>query len=201
MARPIKAPCPWGAETPSFFAIALPPRHSGPSTRRSAYPSTHAVANWPRPSFMIGAALCAIVRRAAHGPMGVTAMGIVEKTQAKAPVADFDRFSTAPLRRRLGRWAAAMGGRSCLRSTRCGRKVSIATARDAISSNPNSAFTRDGRNRMTVQRTLLACLAIIGGASAVYGQEVTVKVGTVRSISTATILWAVEKGYFKDYGI
>jgi NitT/TauT family transport system substrate-binding protein len=54
---------------------------------------------------------------------------------------------------------------------------------------------------MTVRRTLLACLAIIGGASAAYGQEVTVKVGTVRSISTATILWAVEKGYFKDYGI
>src|SRR5262245_27635480 len=54
---------------------------------------------------------------------------------------------------------------------------------------------------MTVQRTLLACLAIIGGASAAYGQEVTVKVGTVRSISTATILWAVEKCYFKDYGI
>src|SRR5262250_1525134 len=54
---------------------------------------------------------------------------------------------------------------------------------------------------MTVQRALLACLAIIGGASAVYGQEVTVKVGTVRSISTATILWAVEKGYFREVGI
>src|SRR5262245_54775777 len=84
---------------------------------------------------------------------------------------------------------------------RCGRKTSIATARDAISSNSNSAFARDGRNRMTLQRILLACLAIVGGASAVHGQEVTVKVGTVRSISTATILWAVEKGYFKDYGI
>src|SRR5215813_2086710 len=92
MARPMKAPRPWGAETPSFFAIALPPRHSGLSTRPSAYPSTHAVANWPRPSFMIGAGLCAIVRRAAHEPRGVTAMGIVEKTQAKAPVADFGRF-------------------------------------------------------------------------------------------------------------
>jgi len=42
-------------------------------------------------------------------------MGIVEKTQAKA----------------------AMGGRSCLRSTSSGRKVSIATARNAISSHPN----------------------------------------------------------------
>src|SRR5262249_11242237 len=31
-------------------------------------------------------------RRAAHEPRRVTAMGIVEKTQAKAPVADFGRF-------------------------------------------------------------------------------------------------------------
>src|ERR1700730_11704909 len=54
---------------------------------------------------------------------------------------------------------------------------------------------------MTVQRTLLACLAIIGGASVAHAQEVTVKIGTVRSISTAAILWGVEKGYFKDYGI
>src|SRR5262245_38782513 len=46
----------------------LPPRHRGPSARRSAYPSTHAVANWPRPSFMIGAALCAIVPRWAGDP-------------------------------------------------------------------------------------------------------------------------------------
>src|ERR1700680_2405234 len=52
-----------------------------------------------------------------------------------------------------------------------------------------------------IQRSLLACLAILGGASAVHAGEVTVRVGTVRSISTATILWAVEKGYFKDYGI
>jgi len=54
---------------------------------------------------------------------------------------------------------------------------------------------------MTVQRTLLACLAIIGGTSMAHAQEVTVKVGAVRSISTAAILWGVEKGYFKDYGI
>src|SRR5215813_11415059 len=198
MARPMKAPRPWGAETPSFFAIALPPRHSGPSTRPSAYPSTHAVANWPRPSFMIGAGLCAIVRRAAHEPRGVTAMGIVEKMQAKGTGGGFRPLSIAPFHRRAGRRA-----RNPARVARCvaAEKVSIATARDAISSNSNSAFMRDGRSRMTVQRILLACIAIVGGASAVYGQEVTVKVGTVRSISTATILWAVEKGYFKDYGI
>jgi NitT/TauT family transport system substrate-binding protein len=50
-------------------------------------------------------------------------------------------------------------------------------------------------------RTLLACLAILAGASAARAEEVTVKVGTVRSISTATILWAAEKGYFKPFGI
>ena len=31
---------------------------------------------------------------------------------------------------------------------------------------------------MTVQRTLFACLAIIGGASVAHAQEVTVKIGT-----------------------
>jgi NitT/TauT family transport system substrate-binding protein len=52
------------------------------------------------------------------------------------------------------------------------------------------------------QRTLLACLAI-GAAfnAAARAQEVTVKVGTVRSISTVSILWAVERGYFKEFGI
>ena len=50
---------------------------------------------------------------------------------------------------------------------------------------------------MTVQRALLACLAIIGGASAVYGQEVTVKVGAVRSISTAAILWGSRRAISK----
>src|SRR5713101_10202442 len=54
---------------------------------------------------------------------------------------------------------------------------------------------------MRVQRSLLACLAVIGGASVAHAQEVTVKIGTVRSISTVSILWAVEKGYFKEYGI
>ncbi len=53
---------------------------------------------------------------------------------------------------------------------------------------------------------LLACLAIAGtvgvaSTPAARAQEVTVKIGTVRSISTVAILWAVEKGYFKEYGI
>jgi len=51
------------------------------------------------------------------------------------------------------------------------------------------------------QRGFIACLAFACGVSAAQAEELTVKVGTVRSISTATILWASEKGYFKDYGI
>src|SRR4030081_186434 len=54
-----------------------------------------------------------------------------------------------------------------------------------------------------LQRSLLACLVTLGAVHvpAAGAQEVTVKVGAVRSISTVAILWAVEKGYFKDYGI
>ena len=54
-----------------------------------------------------------------------------------------------------------------------------------------------------LRRSVLACLATLGAvcAPAADAQEVTVKVGTVRSISTVAILWAVEKGYFKEFGI
>src|SRR3981189_415064 len=54
-----------------------------------------------------------------------------------------------------------------------------------------------------LQRSLLACLVTFGAvhAPAAGAQEVTVKVGAVRSISTVAILWAAEKGYFKEYGI
>jgi len=55
------------------------------------------------------------------------------------------------------------------------------------------------------QRTLLACLAVMAAGAAVNkaapAQETTVKIGTVRSISTVSILWAVEQGYFKEFGI
>jgi NitT/TauT family transport system substrate-binding protein len=54
---------------------------------------------------------------------------------------------------------------------------------------------------MTLPRSLLVVLGFLGGSFAAHAQEVTVKVGTVRSISTTTILWAAEKGYFKEYGI
>ena len=56
---------------------------------------------------------------------------------------------------------------------------------------------------VVLQRSLLACLVTLGAvhAPAAGAQEVTVKVGAVRSISTVAILWAAEKGYFKEYGI
>jgi NitT/TauT family transport system substrate-binding protein len=46
-----------------------------------------------------------------------------------------------------------------------------------------------------------SALALLAFACAAHAQEVTVKIGTVRSISTVAILWAVERGYFKEYGI
>src|SRR5262249_61770189 len=55
----------------------------------------------------------------------------------------------------------------------------LATARNAMSEIRIARSRSMGENRMTVRRTLLACLAIIGGASAAYAQEVTVKVGAV----------------------
>src|SRR6266545_7523895 len=69
--------------------------------------------------------------------------------------------------------------------------------------NPRRYPITRGEIMPALQRILLACLGIVGlpltaPASA---QEVTVKVGAVRSISTATILWGIEKGYFKEYGI
>jgi ABC-type nitrate/sulfonate/bicarbonate transport system substrate-binding protein len=48
---------------------------------------------------------------------------------------------------------------------------------------------------------LAASLAIIATTGAGQAQEVVVKIGAVRSISTVSILWAVEKGYFREYGI
>ena len=54
-----------------------------------------------------------------------------------------------------------------------------------------------------LSRSLVVCfaVAVAVGAAAAQAQEASVKVGTVRSISTVAILWAVEKGYFKQYEI
>src|SRR5262249_56221347 len=77
------------------------------------------------------------------------------KDASKGTGGGFRPLSIAPFHRRAGRRA-----RNPARVARCvaAEKVSIATARDAISSNSNSAFTRDGRSRMTIQRILLACI-------------------------------------------
>jgi NitT/TauT family transport system substrate-binding protein len=51
------------------------------------------------------------------------------------------------------------------------------------------------------RRTLLATLAIAASALAAQAQEVTVKIGLVKSISNAANLWAIEKGYMREAGI
>src|SRR6266702_6647018 len=61
--------------------------------------------------------------------------------------------------------------------------------------------TPEGKTMPALSHSILACIAAFIGAGAAQAGEITVRVGTVRSISTATILWAVEKGYFKEYGI
>ena len=52
-----------------------------------------------------------------------------------------------------------------------------------------------------ISRTLLAALTLFGCATATTAQNATVKVGTVRSISTVATLTAIERGYFKEFGI
>jgi hypothetical protein len=44
-------------------------------------------------------------------------------------------------------------------------------------------------------------LALAAGAAAAHAQDVTVKVGMVKSISSVATLTAIEKGYFKAFGI
>jgi NitT/TauT family transport system substrate-binding protein len=51
------------------------------------------------------------------------------------------------------------------------------------------------------RQMLLALLAILGGATAARAEDVTVKVGMVKSISSVATLTAIEKGYFKEFGI
>jgi NitT/TauT family transport system substrate-binding protein len=56
---------------------------------------------------------------------------------------------------------------------------------------------------MTIMRKLglLVAAGLAGGACVAHAADVTVKVGTVKSISTVATLTAIEKGYFKEYGI
>src|ERR1700719_2244951 len=52
-----------------------------------------------------------------------------------------------------------------------------------------------------LERTLLICLAVLGGAATAQAQDVTVRVGMVKSISSVATLTAIEKVYFKAFGI
>ena len=52
-----------------------------------------------------------------------------------------------------------------------------------------------------LKRNLLVCLALAGGAATAQAQDVTVKIGMVKSISSVATLTAIEKGYFKGFGI
>ena len=55
---------------------------------------------------------------------------------------------------------------------------------------------------MTAKLTaLIASLALAASACAAQAQEVTVKVGMVKSITSVVVLSAIEKGYFKEFGI
>src|SRR5215216_7510805 len=48
---------------------------------------------------------------------------------------------------------------------------------------------------------VLACVAAAGAADHALAQETTVRIGMARSTSNAAELMAVERGYFKEYGI
>jgi NitT/TauT family transport system substrate-binding protein len=52
-----------------------------------------------------------------------------------------------------------------------------------------------------IDRTLLVSLAMLAGAAAAPAADITVRVGTVRSISTVATLTAIERGYFREFGI
>jgi ABC-type proline/glycine betaine transport system substrate-binding protein len=48
---------------------------------------------------------------------------------------------------------------------------------------------------------LLAALAIAGGSTSAAAQQHTVRIGMVRALSATPTMIAIEKGYFKQYGI
>src|ERR1700675_1260808 len=52
-----------------------------------------------------------------------------------------------------------------------------------------------------LKHNLLVLLVIAGGTAAAHADDVIVKVGMVKSISSVATLTAIEKGYFKAFGI
>ena len=73
-------------------------------TREPCRPLGDAIANWPRPSFMVATSRFGYNPPRRRQPPGIAEMGIVEKTQAAAPsrLADVDRF-------RLRRFVEGLG--------------------------------------------------------------------------------------------
>ena len=53
----------------------------------------------------------------------------------------------------------------------------------------------------TLRRSLTVLLALASAVAAARADNVTVKVGMVKSISSVATLTAIEKGYFKAFGI
>src|SRR5215469_1085121 len=53
----------------------------------------------------------------------------------------------------------------------------------------------------TFKRSLTALLALASAVAAARAEDVTVRVGMVKSISSVATLTAIEKGYFKAFGI
>ena len=54
---------------------------------------------------------------------------------------------------------------------------------------------------MPLHRLLLAALAIVVSAGSASAQDVTIKIGLVKSISNAANLWSIQQGFMKEAGI
>ncbi len=50
-------------------------------------------------------------------------------------------------------------------------------------------------------RALLAAMGFAGIAGTAFAEDTTIRIGIARSTSNAAELMAIEKGYFKEYGI
>jgi ABC-type nitrate/sulfonate/bicarbonate transport system substrate-binding protein len=60
----------------------------------------------------------------------------------------------------------------------------------------------EGATAMQVWRTFpIVCLAMAASTGIGHAQDVTIKVGMVKSITSVVALLAIDKGYFKEFGI
>src|SRR5262249_3836308 len=63
------------------------------------------------------------------------------------------------------------------------------------------AHHRSALGRLAMLKRSLTALFAIIGAGAAHAEDVTVRIGMVKSISSVATLTAIEKGYFKAFGI